>query len=88
MRSSEAEMRSAATMMRRSVATGCWRAETWKQSASTFEAISSIASSPAMTLSARARSASRSDCVARFIAEPTSRVISTSSSLTWSSWEW
>jgi hypothetical protein len=88
MRSSDAEMRSDATMIRRSVATGCCRADTWKQSASTLDASASMASSPAMTLSARARSESSSAWVARFIADWTSRVISTRSSLTASSISW
>ncbi len=59
-----------------------------KQRSSMSLASVSIWASAAMTDSARVRSASRRAWVARFMAEPTSRVIWTSSPLTMSSWSW
>ena len=64
--------------MRRSVATGCCRASRSMDASSSSRWSASICSSAAMTLSARCRSASSRAVVARLMADPTSRVISTS----------
>ena len=74
--------------IRRSSASGCSIAIRSKQRSSMSLARVSIWASAAMTDSARVRSASRRAWVARFMAEPTSLVIWTSSPLTMSSWSW
>ena len=70
-------MRVAVTIVRRSVATGCWRASSVKQRWSMLSRVASICSSPAITRSASATSASSSAVVAVLICEPTEFAIST-----------
>ena len=64
--------------MRRSVATGCWRASRSIDSASSSLAQASSSLSASMTDSASWMSASSRAVVARDMAEPARRVISTS----------
>jgi hypothetical protein len=82
MRSSEAEIRNALTTMRRSRATGCWRARMLIASSSSSWAATSILSSSAMTVSARDTFDSLNAFVAFSIDTATSVAISTSRSWT------
>ncbi len=91
MRSRSELIRMPVTMMRRSVATGFCRARRSIASASISSRMRSMALSPAMTVSASWMSASSRAVVARDMAEPTSRVISTSwseilSRSSWNAW--
>lgn len=81
-------MRSAVMTIRRSTATGCCLAISSKIEVSMSAKVAFTSSSRDMTLSASARSASRSEVVAREIAERTRRVISTSLSVSASSSSW
>ena len=73
MRSSDALMRSALTTIRRSRATGCWRARIWIASSSSSIAAASMRSSSAMTVSARETFDSLNACVA-FSMESATRI--------------
>ena len=88
MRSRSLAIRMAVTIVRRSVATGCWRASRVKQRCSMLSRVASICSSPAMTRSARATSASSSAVVAVLIGEPTELAISTRQAVMSSSSSW
>jgi hypothetical protein len=78
MRSRSLAIRVAVTIVRRSVATGCWRASSVKQRWSMLSRVASICSSPAITRSASVTSASSRAVVAVLICEPTEFAMSTS----------
>ena len=79
-------MRSPATSIRRSLATGCWRASSSNERISTRSRAASMTASSEMTFSAISASAVSSAWVARATASCTSWVIVTSSSTIDSSW--